>query len=125
MGRGMKAGKRPKQHAPGGSMGGGRKAQMQQLQQLQEVQKQMEDMQRELDEQEVSASVGGGMVTATMSGKKELKALKIDPDAVDPDDVETLQDLVIAAVNECLRQIEEMSENAYGSITGGIGIPGL
>ena len=120
MGRGMKAGKRPKQQTPG--MGGGRKGQMQQLQAMQ---REMEKMQADLEEKEVEASAGGGMVTAKVSGKKQLLELKIDKDAVDPDDVETLQDMVIAAVNEGLRQIDEMQENEYGKLTGGLNIPGM
>ena len=123
MGRGMKAGKRPKQQTPG--MGGGRKGQMQQLQAMQEMQKQMETMQQELAEKEISTSAGGGMVKATVNGKKELISLTIDKDVVDPDDVETLQDLVIAAINEGLRQVDEMTESEYGKITGGLNIPGL
>ena len=118
MGRGMKAGKRPKEKRPsGGSMA--------QMQQLQAMQRQMESMQAELEEKEVEASAGGGMVTAKVSGKKQLLDLKIDKDAVDPDDVETLQDMIIAAVNEGLRQIDEMQENEYGKLTGGLNIPGM
>ncbi len=118
MGRGMKAGKRPKEKRPsGGSMA--------QMQQLQAMQREMEAMQAELEEKEVEASAGGGMVTAKVSGKKQLLDLKIDRDAVDPDDVETLQDMIIAAVNEGLRQIDEMQENEYGKLTGGLGIPGM
>ena len=114
----MKAGKRPKEKRPsGGSMA--------QMQQLQAMQRQMESMQAELEEKEVEASAGGGMVTAKVSGKKQLLDLTIDKDAVDPDDVETLQDMIIAAVNEGLRQIDEMQENEYGKLTGGLGIPGM
>lgn len=120
MGRGMKAGKRPK---TGG--GGGKKSQMAQLQQVQAMQREMERMQTELEEKEVTATAGGGVVTAVVNGKKELKALTIDKDVVDPDDVETLQDLVMAAVNEGLRQIEEMANDQYGKLTGGLDIPGL
>ena len=119
MGRGMKAGKKPKQKKQGG---GNR---MQQMQAFQEMQRQMESMQAELEEKEVETSAGGGMVTAKVSGKKELLSLKIDKDAVDPDDVETLEDMVIAAVNEGLRQIDEMQESEYGKLTGGLDIPGL
>lgn len=120
MGRGMRAGKRPK--TPGM---GGRKSQQAQLQQVQALQKQMEEMQSELEQKEVTATAGGGVVEATISGKKELVSLKIDPEVVDPDDVETLQDLVIAAVNEGMRQIDELSGEAYGGLTGGLNIPGL
>ena len=89
------------------------------------MQREMEKMQADLEEKEVEASAGGGMVTAKVSGKKQLLELKIDKDAVDPDDVETLQDMVIAAVNEGLRQIDEMQENEYGKLTGGLNIPGM
>ena len=98
---------------------------MAQMQQLQAMQREMEKMQADLEEKEVEASAGGGMVTAKVSGKKQLLELKIDKDAVDPDDVETLQDMVIAAVNEGLRQIDEMQENEYGKLTGGLNIPGM
>ncbi len=98
---------------------------MAQMQQLQAMQRQMESMQAELEEKEVEASAGGGMVTAKVSGKKQLIDLTIDKDAVDPDDVETLQDMIIAAVNEGLRQIDEMQENEYGKLTGGLNIPGM
>ncbi len=121
MGRGMKAGKRPKV----GGGGGGRKGQMAQLQQMQAMQAQMEKMQAELEEQEITATAGGGVVTAVVSGKKELVSLTIDKDVVDPDDVETLQDLVIAAVNEGMRQVDEITNDEYGKLTGGLGIPGL
>ncbi len=119
MGRGMKAGKRPKEKAPAGA---GRQAQ---LQQLQAMQRQMQEMQAELEEKEVETSAGGGMVTAKVSGKKQVVDLKIDPDAVDPEDVETLQDMIVAAINEGMRQIDEMQENEYGRITGGLNIPGM
>ncbi len=118
MGRGMRAGRTRKP-------GGGKKAQQAQLQQLQEMQKQMESMQEEIEEKEISTSAGGGVVKATVNGKKEIVSLTIDPDVVDPDDVETLQDLVIAAVNEGMRQVDELSNNAYNSLTGGLNIPGL
>ena len=98
---------------------------MAQMQQIQAMQREMEKMQSELEEKEVEASAGGGMVTAKVSGKKQLLDLTIDKDAVDPDDVETLQDMIIAAVNEGLRQIDEMQENEYGKLTGGLGIPGM
>ncbi len=120
MGKGMRAGRRPRTQAAGG-----RKAQAQQLQQLQAMQQQMENMQQELEQKEVTASAGGGACTCVVNGKKQLVSLTIDKDVVDPEDVETLQDLVIAAVNEGIRQIDEMSENEYGKLTGGLGIPGL
>lgn len=118
MGRGMKAGKRPK-------TGGGKKGQMGQIQQIQAMQRQMEAMQAELEEKEIVTTAGGGVVTAKVNGKKELVSLEIDPEVVDPEDVETLQDLVMAAVNEGMRQIDEMTNDKYGELTGGINIPGL
>ncbi len=121
MGRGMKAGKKPKT----GGGGGGRKNQMAQMQQLQQMQRQMESMQAELEEKEITATSGGGVVSAVMNGKKELVSLTIDPDVVDPDDVETLQDLVIAAINEGVRQIDANANEEYSKLTGGLDIPGL
>jgi DNA-binding YbaB/EbfC family protein len=85
----------------------------------------MERAQAELEEKEVTATAGGGVVEATVSGKKELVKLVIKPEVVDPDDVETLEDLVMAAVNEGLRQIDEMSQSTMGQFTGGLDIPGL
>lgn len=91
------------------------------MKQAQRMQKQMEDAQKEIEEKEITASAGGGVVEVTVSGKKEIIKVKIDPDAVDPEDVETLEDLVMAAVNEALRQAEEYSKDAMGRITGSMG----
>ncbi|HZK02409.1 MAG TPA: YbaB/EbfC family nucleoid-associated protein [Anaerovoracaceae bacterium] len=96
-----------------------------QMQQMQAMQQKMEEMQAALDEQEVTATAGGGVVSVTVNGKKELTSVVIKPEAVDPDDVEMLQDLIIAAVNEGIRQIDEMSSTEMEKITGGLGIPGL
>lgn len=95
------------------------------LRQAQKLQEEMTKMQSELEEKTVEASAGGGAVTVTVSGKKQLVSVKISPDAVDPDDIETLEDLVMAAANEALRKAEEMMVNAMGKITGGMNIPGL
>ncbi len=104
-------------------MGG---ANMQQLaRQAQKLQQQMAQMQEELEAREFEASAGGGMVTAKVNGKKELLALEIKPEAVDPDDVEMLSDMVIAAVNEALRQAGETTEREMGKLTGGLSMPGL
>ena len=127
MGKGMRAGKKPKNRQPGMGMGGGGNMQKQ-LQQLQAMQAEMEQVQAELAEKEITATAGGGAVEVTINGNKEITKLNIDKDVVDPDDVEMLQDLVMAAVNEAIRQIEELSENAMNEITGGfggLGIPGL
>lgn len=98
---------------------------MQQLQQMQALQAQMEQAQADLEEKEITTTAGGGVVEVTVNGKKELTNLTIKPEVVDPDDVETLQDLIMAAVNEGIRQIEEISQNTMGQFTGGLGIPGL
>ena len=127
MGKGMRAGKKPKNRQPGMGMGGGGNMQKQ-LQQLQAMQAEMEQVQAELAEKEITTTAGGGAIEVTINGNKEITKLCIDKDVVDPDDVEMLQDLVTAAVNEAIRQIEELSENAMNEITGGfggLGIPGL
>ena len=85
--------------------------------------KQAQKMQQELEEKTYEASAGGGVVTATVSGKRELKALKIDPDAVDPDDVEMLEDLIVAAVNEAMRAAEGDAASTMQKLTGGLGLP--
>lgn len=107
----------------GGSAGMMRQQQMQQK--LARMQQDMEAAQKNVEESSFTASVGGGAVQATVSGKKQVTALTIQPDAVDPADVEMLQDLVISAVNEALRQAEEAMESAMGSVTGVLNIPGL
>ena len=117
MGKGMKAGKKPKNRA-GGAPG---KDMQKQLKQLQAMQAEMEQTQAELEEKEVTATAGGGAVEVTVNGKKEITKLTIDKDVVDPDDVEMLQDLVIAAVNEAMRQIAELEESEMNKITGGFG----
>lgn len=107
---------------PGMGMGGN----MQQLaRQAQKLQQQMTEKQAELEAREFEASAGGGMVMAKVTGKKQLVALEIKPEAVDPDDVELLQDMVVAAINEALRQADETVEREMGKLTGGLGIPGL
>ena len=98
---------------------------MKQIQQLQKqamkMQKDMEEATAALEEETVSAAAGGGVVEVTVSGKKEITQIKIDPEAVDPDDVETLEDLVVAAVNEALKNVDEASSEAMGKFTGGLG----
>lgn len=105
-------------------MGGG--ANMQQLmKQAQKMQRDMERVQAEIQEKEVEASAGGGMVKVVITGDKQIKELTIDPQAIDPDDVEMLQDLVIAAVNEGLREAEEMVSKEMSKVTGGLPTGGL
>lgn len=93
--------------------------------QAQKLQQKMMEMQAELEAREYEASAGGGVVTAKVNGKKELLALSIKPEAVDPDDVEMLEDTVMAAVNEALRIASETTEKEMGKLTGGLNIPGL
>ena len=85
------------------------------------MQKQMEETTKELEEKEVTAAAGGGAVQVTVTGKKEVKAVKLDPEVVDPDDIEMLEDLIVAATNEALRKIEEISQAQMSKITGGLG----
>ena len=104
-------------------MGGGN---MQQLaRQAQKLQQQMTKKQEEIEAREFEATAGGGMATAKVNGKKELISLTIKPEAVDPDDVEMLQDLVVAAVNEALRAAGDAMEQELGKMTGGLSMPGL
>ncbi|MDY5221124.1 MAG: YbaB/EbfC family nucleoid-associated protein [Eubacteriales bacterium] len=104
-------------------MGGGN---MQQLaRQAQKLQQQMAKKQEEIEAREFEATAGGGMATAKVNGKKELISLTIQPEAVDPDDVEMLQDLVVAAVNEALRAAGDAMEQELGRMTGGLSMPGL
>ena len=95
------------------------------LSQVKKMQEEMQKVQEEIEAKEVSATVGGGVVKVVANGKKEIVSIKIDPEAVDPDDVETLEDLVMAAVNEVIKKAEAMMEEGLGSITGGLNIPGL
>ena len=105
-----------------GGMGGmGMNANM--LKQAQKMQQDMMRMQQELQEKEYEAAAGGGVVTATVTGKRELMALEIDPEAVDPDDVEMLQDMIVAAVNEALRAAENDAASTMQKLTGGLGLP--
>lgn len=94
------------------------------MKQAQKMQRQMEKTQAELEEKEVTATAGGGVVEVVISGKRELKSITIDPEVVDSDDVETLEDLVMAAVNEGLRQAEELANKEMAKVTGGMGMPG-
>ena len=91
------------------------------MKQAQRMQRQMEENKKALEEKEFTATAGGGAVEVVLSGKKELKSIMISPDAVDPDDVEMLQDLVIAAVNEALRMYEAESDATVSKLTGGMG----
>jgi DNA-binding YbaB/EbfC family protein len=96
----------------------------QMMKQVQQMQAEMAKAQEELKQQTVEASAGGGMVTVTVSGDLEVKSIAIDPAAVDPEDVEMLQDMVLAAVNEALRSAQELAAQRMGQATGGLGGPG-
>ena len=112
--------------ARGGFSGGGSAMRQQQMQQkLLKMQQDMAAAQEAVENASVTASVGGGVVQATVSGKKELTALTVKPEAVDPEDVEMLQDLVISAVNEALRQADEAMNSSMQSFTGGLNLPGF
>ena len=91
------------------------------MKQAQRMQRQMEETTKELEEKEYSASAGGGAVTVTVSGKKEVLSVKLAEEVVDPDDIEMLQDLIVAATNEALRKMEEESQAAMSKLTGGLG----
>ena len=113
--------------ARGGFSGGaGMMRQQQQMQQkLLKMQQEMARAQEEVESRSFTSSVGGGAVQATVSGKKELTGLLIRPEAVDTEDMELLQDMVISAVNEALRQAEEAMNSSMHSLTGGLNIPGF
>lgn len=117
MGRGMKAGKK-KASGGGGSM-------QKQLAQMQAMQRQMESMQSEIEEKEFETTAGGGAVKCIMNGKKEIVTLELKEEIVDPEDIEMLQDLIMAAVNEAIRQVDEVTNNEMNKLTGGLNIPGL
>ena len=91
------------------------------LKQAQRMQRQMEEASRELETKEYTAEVGGGVVSVTVTGKKDLKSVVISPEAVDPDDVETLQDMIVAAANEAMKKADEDSQNSMSKFTGGLG----
>lgn len=95
------------------------------LKQAQQLQSKMLKVQEEMAEKTVEATVGGGMVTAVVNGRQQLVSLKIQPETVNPEDVEMLEDMVLAAVNKALEDSQEMMKQAMSSLTGGMNIPGL
>lgn len=97
----------------------------QMMRQAQKMQKELNKAQEEIVTMSFEATAGGGMVTAVASGDMAITSLTIDPDAVDPEDVEMLQDMVVAAVNEALRGVSELSNQRMSAVTGGMNIPGL
>lgn len=94
------------------------------MKQAQKMQRQMEENQKEMEEKEFTAKAGGGAVEVTVSGKKEITKVTLSPEVVDPDDIEMLQDLIIAATNEALRMMEEETQQAMSKLTGGLGMQG-
>lgn len=105
-----------------GGFGGGMPGNMNNLmKQAQKMQRQMEEQQRELETKEYEATAGGGAVTVKVSGKREIVSVKLTPEVVDPDDIEMLEDLIVAAANEALRKLEAESSAMMGALTGGLG----
>ncbi|MFW5992296.1 MAG: YbaB/EbfC family nucleoid-associated protein [Halanaerobiaceae bacterium] len=95
------------------------------MKQAQQMQAKMAKMQEELEDKTMEATAGGGAVKVVVNGKQELLDIKIDPDAVDPEEVEMLEDLILAAVNEGMRKVKDMMEDEMGKLTGGMNIPGM
>ena len=106
-------------------MGGGPQNMNAMIRQAQKMQEDMEALQQELDERENDISAGGCAVKIKITGKKQITALEISPEIVDPDDVETLSDILIAGVNEAIKQVEETNSEEMGKVTGNLSIPGL
>ena len=106
-------------------MGGGPQNMQAMIRQAQKMQDQMKQKQDELAEMEFKTTSGGGMVEVTITGKKELKAIALKPEVVDPEDIEMLQDLIVAAVNEAIRTVEDTTAAEMDKITSGLQIPGM
>ena len=106
-------------------MGGGPQNMNAMIKQAQKMQEDMEAKQAELEEREYDISAGGGVVGVKINGKKEILSIDIKPEIVDPDDVETLEDIVVAAVNEGIKRVESTNESEMQKITGSLGMPGL
>ncbi len=107
------------------NMGGGAQNMNSMLRQAQRMQEEITVLQNDIEEREFAATSGGGVVEVVLTGKKTLKSLTIKPEAVDPEDVEMLQDLIISAVNEAVNNIENTTETEMSKITGGVSLPGL
>ncbi len=106
-------------------MGGGPQNMQSMLRQAQKMQEDIEAKKAELEEKEYVVTSGGGMVEITVKGNHEIKSIGLDPEVVDPDDIEMLEDMLVAAFNEAMRQIDEESERELEKVTGGLNIPGL
>jgi len=105
------------------NIGGGNMNSM--IKQAQKMQDEITALQTEIEQREFSATSGGGVVEVTVTGAKNIKSLTIKPEAVDPDDVEMLQDLVVSAINEAMNEVEKVTEDEMNKITGGVALPGL
>lgn len=114
MGRNMRAGKKKK-------VGGG--ASMQQMAQIQAMQRQMEQTQAEINQMTTTTTSGGGAVSVTVNGEKQIKEIILQPEIVDPDDIEMLQDLIMTATNEAIRQMDEIAANEMNKLTSSMGLP--
>ena len=106
-------------------MGGGPQNMNAMLKQAQKMQEDMAALQEELEGREYEVKAGGGMVEVKINGRKEVLSIKIDPEIVDPDDVETLEDIVVAGVNEAIKRVESTNEAEMSKITSGFGMPGM
>jgi len=106
-------------------MGGGPQDMNSMLRQAQKMQDDMAALQDDLDAREYEVSAGGGVVTVRINGKKEVQAIDIKPEIVDPEDIETLSDILIAAVNEAIRKVEDTNNEEMGKVTGGLNLPGM
>ena len=95
------------------------------MKKVQKMQADMQKMQEEMKERTVDVTVGGGVITVVMNGEKEVQSVKIDPAAVDPEDVEMLEDLIVAAVNEASKKVDDMMAQAMNKVTGGLKLPGM
>ncbi len=104
---------------------GGAQNTSQLVRQAQKMQDQITELQADIEARDFTATAGGGVVEATLNGKKEIKTLTLKPEVVDPEDIETLQDLIIAAINEAVNNIEATTEAEMSKITGGVSIPGM
>lgn len=106
-------------------MGGGPSNMQSMIKQAQKMQEDMAAKQAELEEREYDVSAGGGVINVKINGKKEIMSVNIDPDVIDPDDKETLEDLIVAAVNEAIKKVESVSADEMQKITGTMSIPGM
>ena len=113
-----------KAHLPQG-FGGGPSNMQGVIKQAQKMQERMAELQAELDEREYDFTVGGGMITIKMNGKKEMQSIEIKPEVVYPDDIEMLQDLIVAGVNEAISSIEKTNNDEMSKVTGNLNIPGM